>query len=140
MPLLESMQPFCDADGKAFISLGCWRRGPSFACHAGAAGSGGLEEAIVKYPFACLFHMGENQELVSVTPYNLQYGRAPKGEYPGDKDFKQEDSISFQIHHIKIDQNLHPLNNKDLYNLAIYYPDNLASAYVGFEEDDDEEL
>lgn len=76
----------------------------------------------------------------SSTPYNLQYGRAPKGEYPGDKDFKQEDSISFQIHHIKIDQNLHPLNNKDLYNLAIYYPDNLASAYVGFEEDDDEEL
>ena len=33
---------------------------------------------------------------------------------------------------------MHPLNNKDIYNFCVYYPDILATSFVGTENDEDD--
>lgn len=73
-------------------------------------------------------------------PLNLQAGRSQNNDsYPGDKFFKQEDSLSIQIHHIRLDKPLHPLNRKDLYNMSMYYPSELETSFVGTNVDDGDE-
>lgn len=72
-------------------------------------------------------------------PNNLQAGRAANGSYPGDIKFFSDSDVCVQIHHIKIDQTLHLLKGKDLYNLCIYYPENLAMSFVGLDSDDDDD-
>lgn len=69
---------------------------------------------------------------------NIQSGRARDGSYPGDTAFKDEDTVCFQIHRFRIDQPMNPMNNKEVYNLCVYYPPKLAASFVGIEEDDDE--
>lgn len=68
----------------------------------------------------------------------LFQGNSPDWSYPGDRDFKSNDMLSVQIHHLKItnEVSIH-LANKELYNLAIYYPE--IEDYVSLEEQDDDE-
>ena len=63
---------------------------------------------------------------------NLHSGRSGVGNdvYPGDKSIKFEDSICIQIHRIKLDCDSVQWGGKELYTLAIYYPDQLAINYV----------
>ena len=42
---------------------------------------------------------------------NIQAGYAKDGSYPGDKAFKDEDTVCFQLHHYRVNQPMHPLNN-----------------------------
>lgn len=67
---------------------------------------------------------------------NLHAGKAINGSYPGDKKIKTEDTINFQLHHIRINEKYGPYDKKDIYNLAIYYPESLAISFVGTEEED----
>ena len=69
---------------------------------------------------------------------NIQAGYAKDGSYPGDKAFKDEDTVCFQLHHYRVNQPMHPLNNKDIYNFCVYYPEILATSFVGIEEDDED--
>lgn len=73
-------------------------------------------------------------------PLNLQAGFS--NGYPGDKEFKSENTISFQIHHVQIKKSSSVrYRNSPFYNFAIYYPEILEQGYVataGIEEDDDE--
>lgn len=69
---------------------------------------------------------------------NIQAGYANDGSYPGDKAFKDEDTVCFQLHHYRVNQPMHPLNNKDIYNFCVYYPEILATSFVGIEEDDED--
>lgn len=68
---------------------------------------------------------------------NLQMGYAANESYPGDKAFKTEDTICFQLHHYRINQLMHPLNNKDIYNFCIYYPELFATSFVSTEDDEE---
>ena len=63
---------------------------------------------------------------------NLHSGRSGVGNdvYPGDKSIKFDDSICIQIHRIKLDCDSVQWGGKELYTLAIYYPDQLAINYV----------
>ena len=72
-------------------------------------------------------------------PINLMAGRADNGTYDGDDKIYFDDSVCVQLHHIRIDQPLHKLNNKDLYNIVFYYPQNIANSFVGVEDNDEEE-
>ncbi|MEN9613461.1 MAG: hypothetical protein RLZZ628_4275 [Bacteroidota bacterium] len=53
--------------------------------------------------------------------------------YPGDKEIKFEDSICIQIHKIKLEDDSY-WNNKIIYTLGIYYPENFAHSFVGIEK------
>lgn len=78
-------------------------------------------------------------------PINLQAGRSLDGgvSYPGDKEFKSEDTITFQLHHIKVkDSSSVIFRNTTFYNFAIYYPETLEQGYIassGSEDDDEDE-
>lgn len=72
-------------------------------------------------------------------PKNLMAGRAANGSYPGDEQIKFTDAVCIQFHHIRIGQPLSPYNNKDLFNLSIYYPEQMATSFVGTGNDDDED-
>ena len=72
-------------------------------------------------------------------PINLMAGRADNGTYDGDDKIYFDDSVCVQLHHIRIDKPLHKLNNKDLYNIVFYYPQNIANSFVGVEDNDEEE-
>ena len=71
-------------------------------------------------------------------PKNLMAGRAANGSYPGDEQIKFTDAVCIQFHHIRIKQSLSTYNNKDLYNLSVFYPEQLATSFVGTENDEDE--
>lgn len=72
-------------------------------------------------------------------PINLMAGRAENGTYDGDDRIFFDDTVCVQLHHIRIDQPLHKLNNKDLYNIVFYYPQIIANSFVGVEDNDEEE-
>lgn len=74
-----------------------------------------------------------------VDAINIQSGYASDDSYPGDKFFKVEETICFQLHHFRIKQPLDPLDGKDVYNFCVYYPESLTASFVGVEEDEDEE-
>ena len=71
-------------------------------------------------------------------PINLA-GRAENGSYDGDDKIYFDDAVCVQLHHIRIDQPLHKLNNKDLYNIVFYYPQSIANSFVGVEDNDEDE-
>lgn len=68
---------------------------------------------------------------------NIQAGYAANDSYPGDKHFKSEDTICFQLHHYRIKQPAHILNGEDVYNFCIYYPETLATSFVGTDDEED---
>lgn len=72
-------------------------------------------------------------------PNNLMAGRAANGSYDGDDKICFDDSVCVQLHHIRIEQPLNKLHNKDLYNLEFYYPNSVANSFVGLEDNDDYE-
>lgn len=75
-------------------------------------------------------------------PNNLQAGRAANASYPGDKTFFSENYVSVQFHHIVLDDPGVQYGNKDLFNLAFYYPSSIGEGYIRLdkqEEDDDTE-
>lgn len=89
------------------------------------------------YDIAC----GEVRErkLSGNIPNNLQEGRAANDSYPGDKAVRCEDTICVQLHHILIkDSSSVVYGKKDLYNFAIYYPENLNKGYTFLDEDEEE--
>ncbi len=67
-------------------------------------------------------------------PINLQMGHSQASAitpYEGDKYFKSEEHVTIQIHHIKIkDDNIGIHHQKELYNLAIYFPEIYATDFV----------
>ena len=69
---------------------------------------------------------------------NIQAGYAKNGSYPGDKEFKVEDTVCFQIHRFRINEPMNIMNNKDVFNFCIYYPELLATSFVGTEDDDED--
>lgn len=67
---------------------------------------------------------------------NIFSGRSTSGSdvYPGDKDFKFEDSICIQIHKIRLKHDHSSEWDKKLcYTLGFYYPEDFAISYVGSE-------
>ena len=74
-------------------------------------------------------------------PSNLQMGRAANGSYPGDREIKFEDSLCVQVYHIKLkDSQLRAeYNNKDLYNITLYYPQSLSTSFISTDTTDDDE-
>ena len=59
---------------------------------------------------------------------NLHSGRSTKGDdvYPGDKKILFNESFTIQLHHVHIEN-----STKNLYTLAIYYPEKFAAQYIG---------
>ncbi len=76
------------------------------------------------------------RKIVNSKPAELFMGYARNGSYPGDKEFKFDDSITVQIHHIISDDISVVYGKKDFYNLAIHYPEN--EQYITFNSDDDD--
>ena len=73
-------------------------------------------------------------------PINLMAGRAENGTYDGDDKIYFDDAVCVQLHHVRIDQPLPKLNNKDLYNIVFYYPQSIANSFVGVEDNDEDEV
>ena len=74
-------------------------------------------------------------------PANLIQGHSPDGVYPGDANFKFDDTICFQLHHYVIKDDGY-IGNKVACNLAIYYPEKLGADYIALNsalEEDEEE-
>lgn len=67
---------------------------------------------------------------------NIFSGRSTSGSeiYPGDKGIRFEDSLCIQIHRIKIKHSSIQWDNKVLYTLGIYYPEDFAHSFVGIEK------
>ena len=64
----------------------------------------------------------------------LLSGPSPAGAdiYPGDREIKFENSLTFQIHHLRFDcPNSFKWHGKEAYTFAIYYPEDFAVNYVG---------
>ena len=72
-------------------------------------------------------------------PQNIMPGYSPSKRLPAYGDFKFEDSICLQVHHLVIGDGAGWLNGKDLYNFTIYYPEALEMNYVAVEQDEEEE-
>lgn len=65
---------------------------------------------------------------------NIFSGRSTSGSdvYPGDKNFKFEDSICIQIHKIRLKcEHSYEWDKKLCYTLGFYYPEYFAISYVG---------
>jgi len=55
-------------------------------------------------------------------------------KYPGDKEIKFDDALCIQVHRIRLKHESHePIewDNKLIYTLGLYYPENFAHAFVG---------
>lgn len=67
---------------------------------------------------------------------NLHSGRSTTSQsvYPGDAAIKFEDSLSIQIHKVKLKCDSLIWAGKEAYTLAIYYPEDFAINYVETEE------
>ena len=80
------------------------------------------------------------RKIVNNKPVNLQAGRAENGSYPGDKFFKSDSYVSVQFHHIRIDDPGVIYGNKDLYNLAFFYPQSIGENFIRLDKliEDDE--
>ena len=80
------------------------------------------------------------RKIVNNKPINLQAGRAENGSYPGDKFFKSDSYVSVQFHHIRIDDPGVIYGNKDLYNLAFFYPQSIGENFIRLDKliEDDE--
>ncbi|WP_417832860.1 Z1 domain-containing protein [Terasakiella sp.] len=65
---------------------------------------------------------------------NIFMGRSQEGgeSYPGDKAIKMEDSLCIQIHKIKLKHHVaSKWENKQLYTLGLYYPEELSHTLIG---------
>lgn len=91
------------------------------------------------YEMAYLATSIEGLRSHKVDATNLLFGPASNDSYPGDRFFKVEETICFQLHHFRIEQPLDPLTGKkDVYNFCVYYPESLTASFVGVEEDEDD--
>lgn len=68
-------------------------------------------------------------------PVNLMMGYNPDRTLPADADFKFEDAITFQLHHIRV-KNEGRLHNRDLYNFTVYYPEQFSEGFVAINQED----
>lgn len=73
---------------------------------------------------------GFNPETQKLT--ELFSGRSTTGvsTYPGDRDIKFEDSVTIQIHKVKLKCNSTLWAGKEAYTLAIHYPEEFAVNYI----------
>lgn len=56
--------------------------------------------------------------------------------YPGDREIKKDDAICIQLHKVKLKHSgINKYVGKIIYTIAIYYPENFASSYVGVKQD-----
>lgn len=78
-------------------------------------------------------------EADSLKPKNLMAGRAANGSYPGDDKIRKDDALSIQFHHIRIKKPLDVNDKKDLYNLSLFYPEQIVTSFVGTANDDEED-
>jgi hypothetical protein len=64
---------------------------------------------------------------------NIFSGPSPKGAeaYPGDKMIKFPDSLTIQVHKIKVKHSSMQWDQKVLYTFGIYYPEEFAHSFVG---------
>ena len=98
---------------------------------------------VVVYDMSC--GVVRERSLSNGLPLNLQAGRSTNVgvAYPGDKAFKSEATITFQLHHIQIKEASSVKYRKSpFYNFAIYYPESLEQGYVateGAEEDESDD-
>lgn len=69
-------------------------------------------------------------------PVNLMMGYNPDKTLPADSEFKFEDAITFQLHHVKI-KNEGILHNRDLYNFTVYYPEKFCEGFVAINQEDE---
>ncbi len=102
----------------------------------------GKIDNVIVYDMSC--GITRERKLSNGLPLNLQAGRSIDGgiAYPGDKAFKSDTTITFQLHHIQIKEASSVKYHKSpFYNFAIYYPELLEQGYVsteGAEDDEDE--
>lgn len=85
----------------------------------------GLEEGRVR-------QLKRNKEHLIIN--NIFMGRSQEGGkvYPGDKGIRFEDSLCIQIHKIKLkDHDASKWQNKQLYTLGLYYPEELSHTLIG---------
>lgn len=85
----------------------------------------GLEEGRVR-------QLKRNNEHLFIN--NIFMGRSQEGgkEYPGDKGIRFEDSLCIQVHKIKLkDHDASKWQNKQLYTLGLYYPEELSHTLIG---------
>lgn len=77
-------------------------------------------------------------------PNNLQAGIAANGSYPGDKSFCSDNVVSVQLHHILLKDPGVTYGNKDLFNLAFYYPASIGEDFIRLdkliEDDEDDDI
>jgi hypothetical protein len=66
---------------------------------------------------------------------NIFSGRSISGsaKYPGDKWIKFDDSLTIQIHKIKLKYSTMQWDKKVVYTLGINYPEEFAHTFVGIE-------
>ena len=69
-------------------------------------------------------------------PNNLFMPHDSKKSLPGDKDFKYEDALTFQLHHVRV-KNEGLDYHKDMYNFTVYYPANFEQDFVAVEQEED---
>ena len=64
---------------------------------------------------------------------NIFMGRSNDGglTYPGDKGIRKEDSLSIQIHKVKLKHKSSKWDGKQLYTLGIYYPEAISHTLIG---------
>ena len=67
---------------------------------------------------------------------NLLMGDTKDGKLPGDKRFFFDDSLCFQIHHFKIENNATIFSRKEMYNIVVYYPKKFENDFVYVEQED----
>ena len=67
-------------------------------------------------------------------PKNLLMGLTPDGRCPSDRDYKCDDFLTIQLHHIKINDPLHraQYQNLETCNIAIHYPENSELSFYNF--------
>ena len=67
-------------------------------------------------------------------PKNLLMGPTPDGRCPSDRDYKCDDFLTIQLHHIKINDSLHraQYQNLETCNMAIHYPENSEFSFYNF--------
>lgn len=69
-------------------------------------------------------------------PVNLMMGYNPAKTLPADSDFKYEDGLTLQLHHVQIKSDGFD-NGKDLYNFTIYYPEKISNSFIAVDNDGD---
>lgn len=92
------------------------------------------------YLFEMSFELGKDEWRARMfkdnKPVNLMMGYNPDRTLPADSEFKFEDAITFQLHHVRI-KNEGMNHNRDLYNFTVYYPEQFSEGFVAVNQEDE---